>query len=217
MAARTTTRTPPARGRRAARATGDDRERAILATAERLLGERSLHEISIDDLARGAGISRPTFYFYFPSKDAVLLTLLDGLIEEARAVQGDAIERLPEDPPAQWRAALNAFFETFGSHRAITFAAAEARATSGEVRTLWAEVMEGWVAEAAAAIESERERGAAPAGVPARDLAVALIGMNERTLQATFAADAPAVSEEDVVDVLLAVWLNAIYGATSFD
>ena len=66
-------RTP--RGRRAARPSGDDRELAILTTAERLLAERPLSAISVDDLARGAGISRPTFYFYFASKDAVLLTL----------------------------------------------------------------------------------------------------------------------------------------------
>src|SRR6476620_7621514 len=69
--------TRPTRGRRAPRVTGDERERAILETFERLLGERPLHEISVDDLARGAGISRPTFYFYFASKQAVLLTLVD--------------------------------------------------------------------------------------------------------------------------------------------
>ena len=67
----------PARGRRTRRPTGDDRERTILETAEHLLEERPIHEISVDDLARGAGISRPTFYFYFPSKEAVLLTLLE--------------------------------------------------------------------------------------------------------------------------------------------
>jgi hypothetical protein len=36
--------------------------------------------------------------------------------------------------------------------------------------------------------------------------------MNERVLHTTFAGDAPAVAEERVVEVLLAVWLNAIYG-----
>src|SRR5215213_5274814 len=71
------------RGRRGARASGDDRERAILDTAERLLEERPLAEISVDDLAKGAGISRPTFYFYFPSKDAVVLTIIDRLVADA--------------------------------------------------------------------------------------------------------------------------------------
>ena len=191
MATSPTTETSPNRGRRARRTTGDDREQAILATAERLLEERPLHEISVDDLARGAGISRPTFYFYFPSKDAVLLTLLDRMVEEARERRGEALERFTEDPPRWLRHAITAIYETFRSHRAVALAAADARATSAEVRDLWARVMEGFVLETTAAIEAERARGAAPAGVPARDLAVALNSMNERVLQATFAAKSP--------------------------
>jgi TetR/AcrR family transcriptional regulator, ethionamide resistance regulator len=56
------------RGRRSARPSGDDRELAILTTAEQLLKNRPLADISVDDLAKGAGISRPTFCFYFKSK-----------------------------------------------------------------------------------------------------------------------------------------------------
>jgi AcrR family transcriptional regulator len=48
-----------------------------------LLDERALADISVDDLAKGAGISRPTFYFYFPSKEAVLLALLERMVAEA--------------------------------------------------------------------------------------------------------------------------------------
>jgi AcrR family transcriptional regulator len=202
----------PTRGRRPRRTSGDDRELAILQTFERLLDERPLHEISVDDLARGAGISRPTFYFYFPSKDAVLLTLLDRMVEEARANRGEALERFAEDPPRWLRHAITAIYETFRSHRAVSLAAADAQATSDEVRELWARVMEGFVDETAMAIEAERARGAAPAGVPARDLAIALNSMNERVLRATFAGHSPAIAEEHVVDVLLAAWLGAIYG-----
>jgi AcrR family transcriptional regulator len=202
----------PARGRRAPRVSGDDRERAILATAERLLGERPLHEISIDDLARGAGISRPTFYFYFPSKEAVLLTLLDRMVEEARSRQGEALERFAEDPARWLRQGITAIYETFRSRRAVALAAADASATSAEVRALWARVMEQFVEETSAAIEAERARGAAPDGVPARALAVALNLMNERVLHDTFARHAPMVDEADVIDVLVAVWLGAIYG-----
>lgn len=204
--------TRPARGRRTPRATGDDRERAILATLERLLGERSLGEISVDDLARGAGISRPSFYFYFPSKEAVLLSLLDRMVEQARARQGDVLERIADDPAARLREGLAAFHKTFGEHRAVTLAAAEARITNAEVRALWDEVMESWVSEATEAIEAERARGAAPPGLPARQLATVLIQMNERSLYATFADEPAALSEDRVIDVLLGVWVNAIYG-----
>ncbi|PWR11686.1 TetR family transcriptional regulator [Micromonospora acroterricola] len=214
----TTARTPAGaspRGRRAARSTGDDRETAILATAERLLEQRAFGDISIDDLARGAGISRPTFYFYFPSKDAVLLTLLDRVTEEADAAAGDVLDRLAEDPRARWRELIHRFHETFGAHRALVLACAQVRGTNAEVRRLWAAVLERWVQAIEAAIEAERRRGAAPAGLPARDLAIALNSMNERVWYATFAGDGPAVAERDVVDVLLDLWLAGIYRDTT--
>ncbi|MEU9510950.1 TetR/AcrR family transcriptional regulator [Micromonospora sp. NPDC048170] len=212
--ARTATGNATGRGRRAARSVGDERELAILATAERLLRQRAFADISIDELARGAGISRPTFYFYFPSKDAVLLTLLDRVIEEADAAAGDVLDRLAEDPRARWRELIGRFHETFGAHRAVVLACAQVRGTNAEVRHLWAAVLERWVQAVETAIEAERRRGAAPDGVPARDLAIALNSMNERVWYATFAGDGPAVAERDAVDVLRDVWLSAIYRDT---
>lgn len=201
-----------ARGRRPARPSGDDRELAILATAERLLAERSLSAISVDDLARGAGISRPTFYFYFASKDAVLLTLLDRVVAEADAATDAAFAAGGGGPREGWRRAISAYYETFRAHRPLTLAWAEARPTSAEIRELWARVFDAWVQQCAAAIQAERDRGAAPAGPPPRELAVVLTSMNERVLYATFSGDGPAVEEDDVVDVLLEVWLRAVYG-----
>jgi AcrR family transcriptional regulator len=204
-----------ARGRRTSRTSGDDRESAILATAERLLGQRPFAEVSIDDLARGAGISRPTFYFYFPSKDAVLLTLVDRVVAEADAAAGDLLERIAEDPAARLRDTISRFYETWRAHRAVALAIAQVRGTNAEVRALWASVLERWVHAAEEAIRAERARGAAPPGLPARDLAVALISMNEQVVYASLASDGPAVAEPDVVDVLLGVWLNSIYRTTT--
>jgi AcrR family transcriptional regulator len=211
----TGTRTVPTRGRRVPRPSGDDRQQAILTTAERLLAERDFGDISIDDLARGAGISRPTFYFYFPSKNAVLLTLLDRVIEEAEAATAGVLDRLAEDPRARWREAIDTFYQSFRSHRAVAVACGQARLSNPEVRDLWAVVTEGWVRRTEAAILAERARGAAPAGLAARDLAIALNSMNERVLHATFAGLPPAVAESTVVDVLLDIWLNSIYQTTS--
>lgn len=204
------TRSP--RGRRARRATGDEREAAILETAERLLAGRPLHEISVDDLARGAGISRPTFYFYFSSKEAVLLALLDRVAEEATAARDDALQDGLEDPMAQLRQGIRGTFETFRAHRAVMMAAADAQAGSAEVREVWARVMEGFVSGAAAEIERARTTGVAPGGTPARQLAIALNLMNERVLHATFAGYEPAIPEGEVVDALAAVWYSAIVG-----
>jgi TetR/AcrR family transcriptional regulator, ethionamide resistance regulator len=207
-------KTPPAgRGRRAARASGDERERAILETAERLLEERPLSEISVDDLAKGAGISRPTFYFYFPSKDAVVLTIIDRLVTAAADSREEALTTMAEgELRAGLRQALTDLYGAFRSRRAVTLAAAELRMRNPEARELWSEVMEGWVADVTAVIEAERARGAAPAGQPARDLAIALVQMNERVQYATFTDESPSLQEDGVIDVLVDIWLRAIYG-----
>jgi len=199
----------PSRGRRGSRPSGDDRELAILATAERLLADRPLSAISIDELAKGAGISRPTFYFYFSSKEAVLLSLLDRVVAEADEAAFGNMELPTGDPTELWRAGINAFFTIFGEHRAVAVAAAQAGGS--EVSELWARMMAKWVRHTELIIDAERERGAAPPGLPAHDLAVTLNLMNARVMGAAFAGEQPSVAESKVVDTLLHVWLNSIY------
>jgi hypothetical protein len=141
----------------------------------------------------------------------VLLSLFERIIAEAQAARGDTLAALEADPAAGIREALRAFYDAFRTHRAVTLAGADAWASSAEVRALWGQAMEQWVAEATVLIEVERQRGAAPAGLPARDLATSLLWMNERVLHTTFARQEPAVDEADVLDVLVGIWLRAIY------
>jgi AcrR family transcriptional regulator len=204
---------PLRRGRRRpSRPSGDEREQAILATAERLLADRPFHAVSVDDLARGAGISRPTFYFYFAAKDDVLLTLLDRTVQAARRTRDEAFARIPEDPARRWAEAIRAFFVTWSRHWDLIRSASEAQAHSPAVAELWGQVLDGVVDETAAAIESERARGAAPAGAPARDLAVCLNRMNEQVFFTSLAGKSPAVSEDRVLEAVVPIWLAAIYG-----
>jgi TetR/AcrR family transcriptional regulator, ethionamide resistance regulator len=217
MAAPLTTPKAPARSRRRPRASGDERERAILATAERLLEERPLSEVSVEDLARGAGISRPSFYFYFPSKDAVVLTLVERTVAESDSNREEALAKMAEDPRAGWRLGLRATFEAFGSRRGVILAAGELRVTNGEARELWSRAMDDWVTDVSAIIEAERTRGAAPPGQPARDLAIALLQMNERVQHSAFAEETPSLDEGRLLDVLADIWVRAIYGAAAVD
>lgn len=203
------------RGRRARRPSGDDRERAILATAERLLEERSVGDISVDDLARGAGISRPTFYFYFPSKEAVVLTLLDRVADEARAMRGRALERAGDRVPEIWRQGVVSILETFRNHRALMVAVAQMVPESEEIRRLWGRIIEGFVEDTAVGIESEIRRGFALDGLAPRSLAVALNWMTERMFHATLSGQQPALDEDEAFAVVLGIWSRAIYGDDS--
>lgn len=208
----TPTKYPQAsRGRRASHHCNDDREQAILATAERLLQERPLADFSVDDLAKGAGISRPTFYFYFRSKNAVLLSLLDQMNGKAQAALGALDVVSSAAPEAIWRARIESFFEVSGSHRAVAVAGAAAKATNPEVRQLWSALMNKWIAYTTIAIKAERGRGAAPDTIPAAELSVALNMLSERMMAAAFTAEDQAVPEDRVIDTLLHIWLSSIY------
>jgi TetR/AcrR family transcriptional regulator, ethionamide resistance regulator len=201
-----------ARGRRAAKPSGDDRELAILETAARLLEDRPFAEISVDDLARGAGISRPTFYFYFSSKDAVLLTLFERVLAEADATFEGRTEDYAVEPARVWRDGIYAFFEPVRAHLGVALAGVGATATNAEIRELWSTFMQKWVDRTAAIITAERARGAAPETVPAQDLAAALNLMNERTMFASCTAQKPSIAEDAALDTLVHVWITSIYG-----
>ncbi len=209
MTTASSTRAP--RGRRSTRPSGDDREQAILATAKQLLQERPLADISVDDLAKGAGLSRPTFYFYFPSKDAVLLTLFERVIVEADSALEGMLTNPPADVKALWRKGINLFVETFGSHRAVSLAADAAR-TNKDLRELWSRFMQKWVGRIAAVIEAERGRGAAPVTLPAHDLSAALNLLNEKVMLTSLAGERPSVPNQQLLDTLAHIWVSSIYG-----
>src|SRR3712207_5066978 len=136
------------------------------------------------------------------------------MIAQAYRGRDPAMDLLDSDPAGAWRAGIASSFATFRSHRAVTTAGADAYATTTEVREVWSAIMSIWAEETREAIEAERARGAAPPGPDARELAISLLWMNERVLHTTFAGHEPSVPEDHALDVLLSIWLNAIYGTT---
>ena len=176
------------------------------------MDERPFTEISVDDLARGAGLSRPTFYFYFKSKEAVFLSLVEPLIARVDENLEGASARVPHDPRKMFRSGIKAFFTTFQEDPAIARAGMELLRTNAHFRSQWSTAMAKWSHLTAALIESERARGAAPTTLPSLDLATALNQMNERTMIAALSADLPSVAETDLVDTLTHIWLTSIYG-----
>lgn len=200
------------RGRRNKRPSGDEREEAILLGAERLMQERSFASLSIEDLAASAGLSRSAFYFYFSSKDDVLLALLDRVISEADQRVALLPRDFEPDPAAAWRRVIGTYVEVFASHRAVAVATLSVRLHNDQVDQLWTSSMIAWVGYTSEAIAGERLRGVAPQGVDARNLAIALNLMNERVLSSVFVGENPLIAQSDVPDVLTSIWLQSIYG-----
>ena len=143
---------------------GDLKEAAILETCERLLAERPLKDIGVDELAAGAGISRPSFYFYFESKDAVLRTLVERLADELYAESEAWIARAGDPPEVTIQRSLEAGVALWRAHGPVLRAAVQTWGTVPEMRAVWEGIVGRFVTQAAASIREERAGGAAPAG-----------------------------------------------------
>jgi AcrR family transcriptional regulator len=190
--------------RRARPRKGDLKEEAILATCERLLGEKPLGEIGVDELAAGAGISRPTFYFYFESKNAVLRTLVERLADAMYADAASFLARTDEDPEVTISRSIGAAAAQWSAHGPVLRAAVEAWGTVPELQAFWEGIVRRFVDQAAARIEEET-------GSDAEALAKALTWMNERCFYTSSLGAGPALSDDELVPTLTTIWLRAIF------
>jgi AcrR family transcriptional regulator len=201
---------PGAAGRRRAPTKGDRREEALLDALEQLLGQQPISRVSVDRIARAAGLTRTAFYFYFASKEAALRRLVE------RAVA--AIWEVPDswlldegDPEEGLERGLAVTAEAWAKHGAVFAAVAETAANDADLWGFWREQLEGFIDAAAKRIEADRARGLTREGIDPRPLAEALCWMNERYLYVSLARDDNRRPPEEVQRVLLDLWRRAIY------
>src|SRR6201992_3521536 len=61
---------------------GVDRERMILDAAATVFYEKGFHGVGVDELGPRAGMSGPTLYRYFSSKEEILAALFNEAMDE---------------------------------------------------------------------------------------------------------------------------------------
>lgn len=76
------------------------KKQVILDTARKLFAESGYQGTSIDLVVKQAGVSKPTVYNNFPTKQALLLALMEELISESKAFC-DALWQREDLTPAQ--------------------------------------------------------------------------------------------------------------------
>jgi AcrR family transcriptional regulator len=93
----------------------DARREQLLASGARLLAQRPYDEVSIEEIARAAGVSKGLLYHYFPTKKDFLIAALErGQDELALLTAPD-----PGLPPAeQLTASLDRFLDFVEAHEA---------------------------------------------------------------------------------------------------
>jgi AcrR family transcriptional regulator len=104
----------PARPKRRIRLENDERRAQLLALARKAFSDRSYDDVSIDDLAREAKISKGLLYHYFPTKRDLYVAGLREIAEELVL----KLTSVPRDlPPAdRVRTSLDAYLDFVTQH-----------------------------------------------------------------------------------------------------
>jgi AcrR family transcriptional regulator len=105
---------PAVRPRRRIRLDNDQRRAQLLELARRAFSDRAYDDVSIDDLARVADISKGLLYHYFPTKRDLYVAGLREIADELV----DAVTRVPDDlaPIEGVRISLDAYLDHITRH-----------------------------------------------------------------------------------------------------
>jgi len=103
------------------------RERAILEIARKMFAEKGFHETNLNDVAQEVGIARGTIYLHFPTKEDLLLAIINQAEAQLLARLNQALG--PEDDPVtKLRKVLAELLHTYGNYGDLI------KVMSGELR-----------------------------------------------------------------------------------
>jgi len=193
-------------GRR--RRTPDAARREILQAAEELLRERPFRELTVDEVMRRTGLSRPSFYVYFKDRHELALHLLAEIESEVLAGSSRWYESAGEGP-ATLREALEGLVATYARHGPVMRALADASVDDPGVEAAWQTVFNRYIGTTADHIQQEIDAGTIRP-IDATETAKALTWMTERYLYHSF-GPAQRVSAARLHQTLSELWTRALY------
>jgi AcrR family transcriptional regulator len=176
-----------------------ERRAQLLSVARRVFGRRGFHSVSMDAVAKEAGVTKPILYDHFPSKKDLYLALLDADLQALLFHVKEALDS-PIGNRARIRASFQAYFDFVDEHaegfrllmQETVGPERDFRERVGSVRDLiMHEVADLIVRESKGTLDREH----------AEIVALALIGMAETVAQRNPGASAEKRSES--VDLLV--------------
>jgi len=103
---------------RTANVTEPERRLGLLKAAFREVAEKGFSEVTLDDIARRAGVSKGVTLYYFDSKEDLFRELFAWLIDSIHARMREAVGR-EQDPVAKVRALVALIFPSPSKNRAF--------------------------------------------------------------------------------------------------
>jgi AcrR family transcriptional regulator len=180
----------------------------VIAALRQLLDERRFASLSVADVIAAAGVSRASFYFYFPSLQAALAELVRRAVAQGQDAARPWIEGRV-DPAEGLRAGVAAGAALWQENAGVLKAIVENWGSDDQLRELWLAQMGTFTTAAVARIEAD------PAttlrGPDVLLVAASLTWTGERLYYLAALGVPPFDDRDALVDTLTRMWVSAIY------
>jgi TetR/AcrR family transcriptional regulator, ethionamide resistance regulator len=168
----------------------------------------SFRDLTVDDIARSAGVSRPAFYTHFSDKEEVLLVAVEEVSRELYEM-ADRWWHGVGPPAERVRRAIEGVVSVYAGEAGLLSIASEVSTYDDEVRALWLDIAERFIEATAAHVRSEQEVGLIPRTLDPRSTAESLFWMAERCCYMYLGRGER--TPKQVVKGLVPVWVAALY------
>lgn len=194
------------------RATAEERrtavEESVLAAMEQLLESgRSFTELSVEELARAAGISRSYFYMNFRDKSALVKALMTRVGVELMASTGVWFQQPEIATRRDLKSAMVRMIGTYEKHQAVLRAVAETSLYDEEIAALYGQMMTSIAEQSRQVAARMKKAGRAAEGLGA-DVAEALTWVAER-LCGVYIGGSRRMSKQRLAEALTHIIWNA--------
>jgi TetR/AcrR family transcriptional regulator, ethionamide resistance regulator len=187
-----------------------DREQiqaAVTAATLELAEEVAFKDLTVDQIARAAGLSRTAFYFYFRSKHDLLRAAMEEVSDEAFR-EADRWWHGEGEPRSLIRAAIEGVVDVYQRHVNLMRVGQEVAMYDPEMAALWQELMDRFIDATAEHLRAEQAVGRLRPLEPGAT-AESLVWMMERCNYVYLGLGRR--SRAQVVETLTAIWYHALY------
>jgi AcrR family transcriptional regulator len=183
--------------------------RSELTRAALELAERApFQDLTVDEIARAAGLSRSAYYTHFRDKHDLLLSAVTEVAEQLYEM-ADRWWHGQGPPADRVRRALEGVVAVYAEQASLLRVATEVSTYDDEVREVWLGIVERFIEATTEHIRSEQTLGLIPAGLDPRATAEGLTWMCERCAYIYIARGERR--PEEVVGAMAPVWTAALY------
>lgn len=195
---------------------GARRRQRILEVVEDLASTTSFDDISIAEITRRSEVTRPGFYFYFPSKGAAVATLMEGLFQQFMDAASSWYSHAGDDQRETLRQGMDDTVAIWRANAHVMHCIAQAADRDEHARPIWDRWLATFTARAVPTLAEDTHGRLAGTAVGPEHLAATLVNLAFDTMR----RDVRSIVEDgrpldQVSETLTLVWSSVLYAHRS--